>query len=336
MSLKQIFTNIKSNISENKLLYVSFLCFGLFIGSLLVDFSGLGKGNVSIGYLESSAGKIFQAGEKTWVAYNDPIVEMTVLNDLKAGYCDASKEIEMLKQNISQTITAKELDISSAGGKNLISLFGIKTIPAFVFSKNLEDLSKFQGIEKLFKQAGAYFLLDSAKVSLESCKILDFPKFTGAKVDIVEVSDYQCPYCKRAAESLKKVLAEYEEKEVQITHRHLPLDMHGFAEDAAIAAECARKQGKFSQMNSGLFESQFNSEEEIFEIAKEIRGMDFQKFKECYDYGLTQNIIDIDKRWADELGISGTPAFIINGRFIGGALDEEGFKKIIEEELSKF
>lgn len=335
MSLKQTFSNLKSNIISNRLIYISFLCFGLFVGALLVDFSGMGKGKVSLNYLSSNIGEVFQAGDKTWVSYANPPVEMTVLNDFKSNYCDVSKNIQAIKQGISQTITIRDLDFESPGGKNLISLFGIKSLPAFIFSKDIENVDVYPNIAQLFKQEGAYMLLDSAKVSMEPCEFLNIPKISGAAVDIIEISDYQCPYCKNASKTLREVKPDYTDEEVQIIHKHLPLDFHEFAEDAAIAAECARKQNKFQEMNDALFDAQFNSEDDIKAVAKKISGIDYKVFEGCYNNAETQDVVDLDKKWAESLGISGTPAFIINGRYISGARDKETFEEIIDEELGK-
>lgn len=329
--------SIKQNLKENKILYIAFLCFGLFAGSLIVDISGVGQGRVSLGYLSSAVGSIFQSGEKTWVAYDNPIVDMTVLNDFSCKDCDPAKKVESIKQNISPTIAAKDLDISTEGGKTLLELFHIKSIPAFIFSKEIENIEGFERIKYLFQKEGDYFLMDSSRVGMDPCKILDFPEESGAKATIVEVSDYQCPYCKKAAISLNEVLKDYKKEEVVVIHKHFPLDSHQFAEDAAIAAECARKQKQeyFKSISDAFFESQFNSDKEIRDIAGKISGLDYKEWERCYDYESTSNIVSGDKEWAESMGISGTPTFIINGRFFSGALSEEKFREVIEEELNK-
>jgi len=325
---------ILSNIKENKSIYITFLCFGLFIGALMVDFAGLGKGNISLDYLSGDVGAMFRAGEKTWVSYDNPVVEMTVLNDLSCEYCDPSESVNAIKQNISPTIAVNDIDINSLGGKTLIDLFNVRIIPAFVFSKEVEQVIGFSNIEHLFQRKGAYYLLDPVKVGMEPFRVLNLPK-SDSKVTIIEISDYQCPYCKKAAMALDEAISGYPEEDVLVIFRHLPLDFHEFAEDAAAAAECARKQNKFHEMSSLLFESQFNSTSDIEKIAKSITGLDYDVFEKCILYGEAQDIIDYDKKWTADLGISGTPTFIINGRYISGAKTAEEFSKIIDEELEK-
>lgn len=333
--MRKILEKIKDNLKENKWIYISFLCFGLFVGALLVDMAGVGDGKVSLKYLSGSAGSVFQSGSKTWVSYNNPIVEMTVLNDLSCKICNPAEEVASIKQNISPTIISKDLDFSSEGGEMLVDLFHIKTVPAFIFSSNIAMVSGFDNIKHLFKQEGSYYLLDSAKVGIEPRELLNFSKEPNAKITILEISDYQCPYCKRAAGALKEALKDYSSDEVRIIHKHLPLDFHEFSESAAIAAECARQQGReyFERISDAFFESQFNSDKEIRRIAKKNSGMDYKKWETCYDYESTKNIVDGDKAWANSLGISGTPMFIINGKFYSGAQSADKFREIINEEL---
>lgn len=325
--------NFKQNLINNKWLYISFLCFGLFAGALVVDIQGLGKGKISLDYLSGGLGSMFQTGDKTWVSYNNPIIEMTVINDLQCSYCDASKEIEAIKQNISPTIAANDIDYKSEGGKTLVNLFNIKSLPAFIFSGEIESINNFENIKHLFKKEGNYLMLDPIKVGMDPLKILDMPEDSDAEIVILEISDYQCPYCKKASQTLREVLKDYNEGDIKIIHKHLPLSFHEFAEAAAIGAECARKQDKFKEMNNSLYDSQFNSDKEIKDIAKKIDGIDYNKWERCFNIGETKNIVDGDAEWANSLGISGTPTFIINGRYISGALDYEGFKEIINEEL---
>ena len=78
----------------------------------------------------------------------------------------------------------------------------------------------------------------------------------GAKVIIVEYSDFQCPYCERAYPTVQQILKEYEGN-VLVAYKHLPLvSIHQYAQKAAEAAECAKDQGKFWEFHDKLFETQ--------------------------------------------------------------------------------
>ncbi|TRZ78112.1 hypothetical protein D4R87_01325 [bacterium] len=321
------------HLKENKFLYIAFLCVGLFVGSLIVDIGGLGEGKISKEYLSSSTGSIFQTGEKTWISYDNPIIEMTVLNDSSCSYCDPSKEVLAIKQNISPTIVAKDLDVKTQGGENLIDLFNIKSLPAFIFSKEIEDIQGFENLTEVLIHEGSYYMLDPARVGMEPFKILGFDNMSDAKVTIVEFGDYQCPYSKQGHEALMKAVKDYSEDDVEVIFKHMPLSFHDLADEAAMATECARKQGAFHQMSEALFEADLQSLDDIKAVAQGIEDIHFEGFEICFDSETTRSRVGEDKQLGQEIGVSGTPVFIINGRFISGARDADDLKDMIEDEL---
>jgi len=323
------------HLKENKFLYIAFLCAGLFVGSLMVDVGGLGKGKISKEYLSGSSSSIFQTGNKTWISYDNPIVEMTVLNDSNCSYCDPSKEVLAIKQNISPTIIAKDIDVKTPGGENLIDLFNIKSLPAFIFPKEIESIQGFENIKEVLIHENSYYMLDPARVGLEPFKIIGLDKMSDAKVTILEFGDYQCPYSRQGHEALIKAIENYSEKDVKVIFKHMPLSFHDLADEAAMAAECARNQGFFNQMSEAIFNSDFESIEDIKEIAKNVENLYFEGFEECVNSEITRIRVGENKQWGQEIGVSGTPVFIINGRFVSGAQDVDDLKEMIDSELEK-
>ncbi len=96
------------------------------------------------------------------------------------------------------------------------------------------------------------------KIERKSVALLNSPVRgkTGAKVTIVEFSDFQCPFCQRAKVTMDQVLKEYADQ-VQLIYKHFPLSsIHQHAQKTAEAAECARDQGKFWEMHDVLFDTQ--------------------------------------------------------------------------------
>ncbi len=155
-----------------------------------------------------------------------------------------------------------------------------------------------------------------------------------APVTVVEFSDFQCPFCKRVNPTLVEVEKAYGDK-VRIGFKHLPLPMHPQALPAAIAAEAARRQGKFWPMHDKLFADQQNLSEETFvKYAKEL-GLNGEQFKKDLASPEVRAKVDADAREANTLGVNGTPGFFINGRFLSGAQPFPAFKQIIDEEISK-
>lgn len=157
---------------------------------------------------------------------------------------------------------------------------------------------------------------------------------TDAPVTIVEFEDFQCPFCKKAQDTLEGVLARYNGK-VRIVHRDFPLQpLHPAAWKAHEAARCAEKQGKFWQYRSLLYaNTPAASLVDLSKYATQL-GMDAPGFKQCLDSGEFKAAVQPDADEGDRLGVRGTPAFFINGRLLSGAQPESDFARIIDEELS--
>ena len=115
----------------------------------------------------------------------------------------------------------------------------------------------------------------------------------------------------------------------------MPLPMHPKAPAAHAASEAAHKQGKFWEMHDLIFANQRQLDAEtFFGYAKQL-GLDEAKFRADYSAAGTKKRIDTDASEAGKLGITGTPGFFVNGRFLRGAKPFEDFKKLIDEELAK-
>ena len=122
-------------------------------------------------------------------------------------------------------------------------------------------------------------------------------------------------------------------EQVRIVFRDYPLPNHPFARPAAEAAQCANAQGKFWEYHDKVFENQATLQDErLKQFAVEI-GIDPESFNACFDSGEFRDDVEADYRDGERLGVTGTPAFFINGRFISGAQPFEVFKAIIDDEL---
>lgn len=154
-----------------------------------------------------------------------------------------------------------------------------------------------------------------------------------APVVIVSFSDYQCPFCKRAEPTVDAVLAKYP-TQVRQVFRHLPLPMHPQARPAAIASVCAEQQGKFWEYHAKLFENQGAlGDEELTKYATEL-GLDATAFKACQASPEAAQQVQTDADAARAAGITGTPAFFINGILLSGARPQQDFEKWIDQELA--
>jgi protein-disulfide isomerase len=155
-----------------------------------------------------------------------------------------------------------------------------------------------------------------------------------AWVTIVEVSDFQCPFCNRVNPTLKEIQDKYP-NDVRFVFKHNALPFHNRALPAAMAAECANEQGKFWQMHDELFANQRALEDtNLEEYAKKV-GVNGGKWKDCYSSNKFKEKVEADMKLANQLGARGTPAFFINGRFLSGAQPFASFQAVIDEELKK-
>jgi len=155
-----------------------------------------------------------------------------------------------------------------------------------------------------------------------------------AWVTIVEVSDFQCPFCKRVTDTLKEIEQKYG-NDVRFVFKQNPLPFHNRAMPSAMASACANEQGKFWKMHDTLFANQDKLEDANLEdYAKQI-GVDVGRWKACVSSGKYKGQIESEMARAAQLGARGTPAFFINGRFLSGAQPFPAFQAIIDEELKK-
>ena len=154
------------------------------------------------------------------------------------------------------------------------------------------------------------------------------------KIEIVEFSDFQCPFCKRVNPTIKRIEDEYGD-DVRVVFKHMPLSIHPQAKSAHTAAEAAHKQDKFWEMHDLIFADQRQLTDEKFLAYAEQIGLDIDRFQNDVKSAAVRSRIDADLAEASKLGVTGTPAFFINGRFLSGAQPFESFKRLIDEELKK-
>ncbi len=156
-----------------------------------------------------------------------------------------------------------------------------------------------------------------------------------APVTIVEFSDFHCPFCRRVLPTLAQLESQYGEK-IKLVFRDFPIDnLHPEASKAHEAARCANEQGKFWAYHDKLFASPPKSSPEIFKgFAKDL-GLNATAFEVCLSSGKYQAAVKKDIEEGNRLGVTGTPAFFINGRIISGAQPLEAFARVIDDELAR-
>jgi protein-disulfide isomerase len=155
-----------------------------------------------------------------------------------------------------------------------------------------------------------------------------------APVTIVEFSDFQCPFCSRGKATVDDVVKRYGDK-VRVIFRDFPLPMHREAPKAHEAGRCANEQGKFWPLHDKMFADQGALAVDALKKSAAELGLDAAKFNECLDSGKHAAGVQQDIEAGQSYGVTGTPAFFINGRMISGAQPMEAFSKVIDDELQR-
>ncbi|WP_434047368.1 MULTISPECIES: DsbA family protein [Sorangium] len=161
-----------------------------------------------------------------------------------------------------------------------------------------------------------------------------------AKVVMQVFSDFECPFCKRVEDTVSQISKTYGDK-LKIVWRHRPLPMHKnapLASEAAQEAYAQKGNAGFWAYHELLFKNQ--GQPEAFSRASlekyaEEAGLDMTKFKKALDTNTHKAFVEAENSVADKAGISGTPAFVVNGYFISGAQPFSKFKKLIDKAMKE-
>jgi protein-disulfide isomerase len=164
----------------------------------------------------------------------------------------------------------------------------------------------------------------------------DHPAFgpEDSKVTIVEFSDFQCPYCSRAAEAVGQIKEKYSDK-ARFVFRQFPLSFHKDAHLAAQASLAAHAQGKFWPFHDLLFENQEALGREQLEGYAKKAGLDMSKFKAALDNKSYAQQVDDDLALGKTVFVQGTPTIFVNGQRVQNATDFAAISAMIDGELAK-
>jgi len=276
-------------------------------------------------------------------ASSDTEVTLYIVNDMECQACQTQDILDSLKQNLFSNLDVKEVSYSSKEGKAMIQKYSLTMVPSLLFDKNVADSANYAKIADAVDSVEGMYIVKAGV--LRGGKLLSLPEINdgaalgkdNAPVAIIEFSDYQCPYCaKFYVESFNSIKANYiDTGKVKYVHKNYPLSFHENAQKAAEAAECAKEQNKYWEMHDKLFRNAADlAVAKIKGFAKEV-GLSQTKFDSCLDTGKYEAKVKKDLSDGMSYGVSGTPAFFINGIAISGAQPYEAFKQIIDAELAR-
>ena len=162
-----------------------------------------------------------------------------------------------------------------------------------------------------------------------------------ADVWLVEISDFQCPFCRRWHDETWPVIRrEYVESgRVRFAYLNLPLPNHAHAREAAETALCAGLQGRYWEMHDALFDTQarwsrLESATATFDSLAARTVPDARALRACVRDGRTRPLVQADYDRAVSAGVRSTPTFIAGGRLIEGAAPPEHFRAALDSALA--
>ncbi len=159
-----------------------------------------------------------------------------------------------------------------------------------------------------------------------------------APVTIVEISDFQCPFCSRVGPTLKQIKDKYGPDKVRIVWKHNPLPFHKQARpahEAAATVFALAGSDAFWKFHDSAFANQQGLSDENFEKWAAEAGVDRAKFKAAYSSKKYAAKVDEDLAMSKKVGATGTPAFRINGVTLSGAQPVEKFTEVIDAQLAE-
>jgi protein-disulfide isomerase len=276
--------------------------------------------------------KMFDVKQKT---LNDMIDEQ--LLGLEAGRLKLSVQQLLVREVDSRVIapTPAEVDSYYLGIKDRIGLpleeirpkileFLTETRRRSAYESYLSRLRSQEKVVVLLEPPRALVAIDPARIRGPA----------NAPITIVEFSDFECPYCGGVEDALRQLTSRFP-TQIRLAYRDFPSDFHSRAEPAAEASRCALAQGKYWPYHDLLFDNQQHlTSSDLSKYAVQL-DLDPKKFDECVAHKTYAADIQHDLDEGQELGITGTPAFFVNGIVLRGAVPLEEFAALIGRELQR-
>ncbi|MCX5962377.1 MAG: thioredoxin domain-containing protein [Cyanobacteria bacterium] len=192
----------------------------------------------------------------------------------------------------------------------------------------LETLQRYQRNQQLKAQKAQQDILTALNTDRKRA-IGQSPTDGKGKILVIEFSDFQCPFCAKARTELNGLVAKYPDR-VTLVYKHFPLtQIHNEAMNAALASWAAQQQGKFWQYHNALFDQQKTLNTNSYTSIATTLGLDLAKFDRDRKSPQAKAAVEADQRLGEALGIDGTPAIILNGELLSGAVPLAELEKLL-------
>ncbi|NTV40824.1 MAG: thioredoxin domain-containing protein [Candidatus Moranbacteria bacterium] len=319
---------------------------GLFVGSLFVDIIQLMRGGgFSQHALEST--EVFQSSGKTWVAYSEPIVTVKVVTDSSCGDACRPDEVLVGLKGALPTMLTEKIEADSAEGKKMISQLKIKSLPSFVFSKEIEKTELFSKAQPFLEQQGDLYVIKSAEAGFPIGKYVVSPEVSqddikfgpdDSKIKLVVFSYLQNPADKKFyQEIISPIMKEYGNNVQVVFKNYYPASSTQGAQ-AAMAGKCANAQGKFLPYAEKLFATQavwgkLKDANSVFKGYAATLRLNLVDFGKCLDSKQFQSQLESSLKEGQSFGIQATPAMFIGSDLQVTTATYEEIKNVLDQQL---
>lgn len=286
------------------------------------------------------------------IAEKDVAFEITLLQDVNCETCEQAKTyIESLQPAFFPKATISVVNYSTEEGKALAEKYDAMMYPIYFFSGDIENSVAFDMIEPLLTKKGDIYFWAISDLAAEFIGEIGTSNDAyygdeNATLEIIEFSEFACPFCavaagldrqtgKIVAENSVKSLVDDYNGQVKLVYKHLIVHPDS-ATESAIASECGRQQGNdnFWKFHDYFFETNKLTKADGIAYAEEL-GLDMNLFNACIEADETMDKITKDSITANEAGFGGTPSFLVAGQVVVGAQGLSVFKAIIDEKLAE-
>ena len=164
-----------------------------------------------------------------------------------------------------------------------------------------------------------------------------------APIWLIEVSDFQCPYCKRWHDETYKTIDKEFVQTGKVRHAFLNFPIPSLHPNALVASEaamCASVQGKFWEMHESLFKTQekwahAKDPMPAFDSLSHAAGVDAPRWRNCVTSHASLALINADRDRLGTRGVQSTPTFYIGDESVLGAQPVDSFRVVIKRQLAK-
>lgn len=259
--------------------------------------------------------------------------------------------LQNIEKNLENTkVEAIWLDKNSDEGKTIIDQLSAKYLPIFTTDETVKKHPQYSLFAPALKEVNGVFQFASEGLEYLTVPPIGDARIIGAKPDnakvvIIEYGSLTCRFCQTMQPILNKIVKA---NSSEISWVIKMFDRGGVDLVLSQAAECAADQNKFGGMMDAIYDKQADVKAalqdpkdpqaavyKIIKAAAKEAGANGDEVIACVEAGTYAEKVAKDTAEGQSFGITGTPSFFINKQFVGGALDEAAFTKMVEDELNK-